>query len=151
MALALFDTNLLVDLSNGMPEAVTEIGYYSDRAISSISHMEFMTGARSQLLRGKIQTWRFVELTKLANGFLIIPFDAAIGDETVIVRSNSLVSSRKSIKLPDAIIIATAKVTGRRLVSRDTRGFTGFDVRVPYQIDPGGRAINVSPPPSNCP
>lgn len=151
MALALFDTNLLVDLSNGMPEAVTEIGYYSDRAISSISYMEFMTGARSQLLRGKIQTWRFVELNKLANGFLIIPFDAVIGDETVIVRSDSLVSSRKSIKLPDAIIIATAKVTGRRLVSRDTRGFAGFDVRVPYQIDPGGRVFNVSAPPSYCP
>jgi predicted nucleic acid-binding protein len=151
MALALFDTNFLVDLSNGIPEALTELAYFSDRAISSVSYMEFMIGARAQLLLGKIQVLRVVEMENLARGFPIIHVDGAIADETILVRSDSLVSSRKSIKLPDAIIIATAKVTGRRLVSRDTRGFAGFDVRVPYQIDPAGRVINVSPPPSYSP
>ena len=151
MALALFDTNFLVDLSNGIPEALRELAYYGDRAISSVTYMEFMIGARTQRLLGKIEALRVIEMEDLASGFLVIPFDAAIGDETILVRSDSLVSSRRSIKLPDAIIIATAKVTGRRLVSRDTGGFAGFDVRVPYEIDAGGRVINVSPPPSYCP
>ncbi len=45
----LIDTNILIDLMNGVPEAKAELGYFSDFAISSITWMEVMVGCKAQV------------------------------------------------------------------------------------------------------
>jgi predicted nucleic acid-binding protein len=55
---------------------------------------------------------------------------SAIAEEAARIRRSS------RIKLPDAIIWASAKVTGARLVTRNTQGFPSDDpfVHLPYQV-----------------
>ena len=47
MVSALFDTNILIDYLNGVEAARTELGRYSDKAISLITWMEVMVGGRA--------------------------------------------------------------------------------------------------------
>ena len=45
MVKALFDTNILVDYLNAVPEARTELQRYTEKAVSIITWMEVMVGA----------------------------------------------------------------------------------------------------------
>ena len=45
MVKALFDTNILVDYLNAVPQARTELQRYTEKAISIITWMEVMVGA----------------------------------------------------------------------------------------------------------
>ena len=47
MALALFDTNILIDYLRGYQPAIDEIEYWDDAVISSITWMELMAGAKT--------------------------------------------------------------------------------------------------------
>ena len=49
MVKALFDTNILVDYLNAVPEARTELQRYTEKAVSIITWMEVMVGADSHL------------------------------------------------------------------------------------------------------
>jgi predicted nucleic acid-binding protein len=57
-------------------------------------------------------------------------------DEEISVRAASLRRQRPRLKSPDAIILATAQVRGRVLVTRNTRDFPANmpGIRVPYTI-----------------
>jgi predicted nucleic acid-binding protein len=46
MAVALFDTNILIDFLRGYKPAIDEIEYWDDAVISSITWMELMANAR---------------------------------------------------------------------------------------------------------
>ncbi len=48
MVKALFDTNILIDYLNGIPQAREEVALYDDSAISIISWMEVMAGASEE-------------------------------------------------------------------------------------------------------
>ena len=48
MVKALFDTNILVDYLNAVPEARTELQRYTEKAVSIITWMEVMVGADAQ-------------------------------------------------------------------------------------------------------
>jgi predicted nucleic acid-binding protein len=65
-------------------------------------------------------------------GFAVIPLDAAVSRQAVTLRKG------QSIKLPDAIIWATAQVHHRLLVTRNVKAFapTHPGVRVPYTLKP---------------
>lgn len=118
---ALFDTNILIDNLNAVQQAREEIGRFENRAISIITWMEVMVGAKADL----------VEPTRhFLGGFRVIQVDDEIANRAVDLQR------RHRIKLPDAIIWATAQITGRLLVTRNTNDFPPGDVgiREPYTL-----------------
>jgi predicted nucleic acid-binding protein len=118
---ALFDTNILIDYLNGADAARTELARYERKAISIITVIEVLVGATPEN-EAAIRTW-------LAT-FTQIPLDTAIADRAVELRR------QKKIRLPDAIILASAQAHGLLLVSRNTKDFPANEpgVHVPYNL-----------------
>lgn len=121
MVKALFDTNILIDYLNGIDAARTEIGLHDQKAISIVTWMEVLVGADAAVADA---TRRFL------TGFRLIDLDAAVAERAVALRRTH------RIRLPDAIIWATADVHGMLLVTRNTKDFpTGMPgIRVPYKL-----------------
>lgn len=117
----LFDTNVLIDYLSGVEAARTEIDRYSNRGISVITWMEVMVGVRPAY---EIKTRGFLDT------FQNIPITAAIAEGAVRVRK------LRRLKLPDAIILATATFHNRLLITRSNKDFPADDpaIRVPYQL-----------------
>lgn len=117
---ALFDTNILIDCLRGLPAAGDELDRYDEVAISRIVWIEFLVGAKTTLLES--------ETKLLLKEFELLEIDAAVAAEAVIIRQKT------RLKLPDAIILATARVHGLLLVTRNSRDFPRRepDVRIPY-------------------
>lgn len=118
---ALFDTNILIDHLNAIPQARDELDGFENRAISIITWMEVMVGADADLVE---PTQRFLD------GFEVIALDDAIANRAVELRRSH------RIKLPDAVIWATAQTTRRLLVTRNTKDFPADDpgIREPYSL-----------------
>jgi predicted nucleic acid-binding protein len=119
MVKALFDTNILIDHLRGIEGARTELGRYEDKAISIVTWMEVLVGApppAAAATRGFLDS------------FVVVPIDTAVAERAVALRQVH------RVKLPDAIVWASAQAHGRLLVTRDTKGFPSDDpgVRVPY-------------------
>ncbi|WP_426238433.1 type II toxin-antitoxin system VapC family toxin [Pararhizobium sp. DWP1-1-3] len=121
MVKALFDTNILIDYLNGIAQARDELALYEEKAISIISWMEVMAGAREEAEAG---TRAFL------NGFSLVGLTAPIADLAVTLRR------KRRIKLPDAIIEASAQANGMLLITRNTKDFAADSpfVRMPYTI-----------------
>ena len=121
MVKALFDTNILIDYLNGVQDAKAELALYQDKAISIITWMEVQVGTEPQ---------EQAKVDNFLSGFTILPLDAPVSVRAVALRKQT------NIKLPDAIIWASAQVGNRLLVTRDSRDFlaTHPGVRVPYLI-----------------
>lgn len=122
MVKALYDTCILVDYLNGIQLAKNEIELFKDKAISIITWMEVMVG-EDKNPHVSIEQW-------LSQTFTIINLDRPISIKSVEIRK-----SRK-IKLPDAIIHATALVSERLLITRNTKDFSDSDptIRIPYHM-----------------
>ena len=121
MVTALFDTNILLDNIRGLEAAPIELSRYDDRAIGIITKIEVLVGTTPET--------ESRERALLAE-FATIPLDDAIAEETARLRR------AHRMKLPDAIIWASARCTGRLLVSGNTRDFPAGDpgVRHPYVV-----------------
>jgi predicted nucleic acid-binding protein len=121
MVRALFDTNILIDYLNGVPAARDELDRHEDKAISIVTWMEILAGAAPKVEAG---TRAFLD------GFQIIALDNPIAERAVTLRKSN------KIKLPDAIILASAQANARLLVTRNTKDFQASDpgVRGPYII-----------------
>lgn len=121
MVKALLDTNILIDFLRGIQAARDELNRYQDKAISIVTWMEVMVGAPSASEQG---TRSFL------SGFQLVELDAAIAARAVVLRRDY------RLKLPDAIVWASAQVTAMLLVTRDTKGFPADDpgVRIPYLL-----------------
>jgi predicted nucleic acid-binding protein len=116
---ALFDTNILIDFLNGIEAAREEIALYDNKAISLITWMEVMVGAGEDAPR--IKTF--------LSGFRLVAIDSDVAAEAGRIRQ-----SRK-MKLPDAIILASARTSHRLLITRNTKDFPSDvegEVRTPY-------------------
>ncbi|MGV8891620.1 MAG: type II toxin-antitoxin system VapC family toxin [Burkholderiaceae bacterium] len=124
MVKALFDTNILIDFLNGIEAADQEIKRHPDKAISLITWMEVMAGARGHEEE--------LSLKRFLNDFKMLPIGNEVAAAAVKVRQ------ARKLKLPDAIILATAQSSDRVLISRNTKDFPpdGEGVHVPYQITP---------------
>jgi predicted nucleic acid-binding protein len=118
---ALFDTNILIDHLRGIPAAATELERYDVRAISAITWMEVLVGAPSAAER---------ETRAFLDGFRLIGIDRAVAEGAVTLHRGH------RLKLPDAIVWASARAHGMLLVTRDTKGFPADDpgVRIPYVV-----------------
>ncbi|KVJ42743.1 twitching motility protein PilT [Enterobacter cloacae subsp. cloacae] len=120
--MAVFDTNILIDLFNNRVEAADAIDHAaSHRAISLITWMEVMVGARRHGHEAKTAA--------VMGAFEIIDVSRDIAERSVLLRE------KHGMKLPDAIILATAQSRKCPLISRNTKDFSGIDeVVTPYQL-----------------
>ncbi|MES9904302.1 MAG: type II toxin-antitoxin system VapC family toxin [Sedimenticola sp.] len=118
---ALLDTNILIDYLNGIEAARVEIDRYEQPIISPITWMEVMVGAtedEQQAVRSFLAR------------FPLVSIDAGVAETAVTIRC------KHRMRLPDAIIWASAKRENALLVSRNTKDFPADSpgVRVPYRI-----------------
>jgi predicted nucleic acid-binding protein len=118
----LFDTNILIDHLNGIAKATREIRRSADAATSLITWIEVMTGAASEDEEAVLRSF-------LSN-FLCLEITSEVAERAAVIRRE------KRIKMPDAIILATAEATGRQLVTRNVKDFPvgSRGVRVPYRV-----------------
>ena len=115
------DTNILVDWFRGITEAVASVETTRQRYISRIVWIELLAGfAPSDVVS--------VERTLSAFNMLEVTRDIAL--RTADLRR----SQTRKMKLPDALIYATALEHGLTLVTRNTEDFEGMDgVSIPYR------------------
>jgi len=118
---ALLDTNILIDYLNGIDAAREEICRYEKPLISTITWMEVMVGVNDdehQVIRSFLS--RFTQVN----------IDAEVAEIAVSIRR------KFRMRLPDAIIWASAKRENALLVSRNTKDFPvdSPGVRAPYQL-----------------
>ena len=117
-----FDTNILIDYLGGIRQAKEEISRFREAYISTITWVEVMAGSRDQAEEKAIR--RFLE------DFHCIAVDRDVADLSFQIRR------QHRVKLPDAIIWATARQKNTLLVTRNTKDFPDSepDIRVPYQL-----------------
>ncbi|MCT0216713.1 type II toxin-antitoxin system VapC family toxin [Synechococcus sp. CS-1330] len=120
----LLDSNILIDLLRGEAQALAWIDAHAGAAsISVISWMEILVGCRDEEL-GVVEPW--------LSSFRRLELTQAIAQEAVACRRGL------GLKIPDAIILATARCHRLQLVTRNTRDFPESlgDVQVPYRLSP---------------
>jgi predicted nucleic acid-binding protein len=119
---AVFDTNILVDYLGGSESARGELARYRVRLISIITSIELMVGARDAREEAAIRG--------LLSSFEILELSAEIAQEAIVIRREL------RLKIPDAIVYATARTQGCLLVSRNTRELKSEwpDIRIPYHL-----------------
>jgi len=117
---AIFDSDVLIDFLQGNEQAKLELTRYRRREISIISWMEIMVGAddpnEEKVCREFLST------------FTVHPLSSEIATEAVSIRK------MHRIRLPDAIIWATARSEDCILVSRNQKDFPKDEpgIRNPY-------------------
>ena len=119
MVKALFDTNILIDFLNGIPQARDEIARYDGKSISIITWMEVLVGADKDI---EARTRDYL------SSFDVIPLDDKVADRAVKLRREH------GVRLPDAIVWASAEAHALLLVTRNTKDFDRDTpgIRVPY-------------------
>lgn len=125
----LFDTNIFMDMLGGCHQASVELNSYDEPAISVITYMELRAGEVAR-------PHEKARLDAVLATFTVLPIDWEITDGAITIRGGSLVNPPK-IKLPDAIIGATAVRFDLPLVTRNPKDFTSLSipVHVPYDYD----------------
>ena len=120
--IALFDSNIVIDWLNGIPQAAAELGQYKQAYISPITWVEAQVKAPPGLedpTRQAIDAnFKRIEL-----------------DEATLLESLNLRRSHR-LKLPDAMIWASARIHGWQLVTRNTKDFPSewAGIRLPYTL-----------------
>jgi predicted nucleic acid-binding protein len=119
--IAVFDTNIVIDSLNGVVEADAEYARYDRVLISLVTWMEVLVGEKGDdtQLRDYLETH-----------FEIIPLELSIAETAIQLRRT------QRIRLPDAVIWATAKTREAILVTRNTKDFNPKldGIRVPYEL-----------------
>jgi len=116
----LIDSNIVIDVLAGVPQSLSEVRRYKDRAISIVTWIEVVAGLREEEL----------ELREfLASNFPVVALSMEIAEEATVLRRTT------RLKLTDAVILATAHIEGRVLLTRNTRDFSaGGSVQIPYEL-----------------
>jgi len=119
-----FDTNILIDFLNGVTEAQIATAPYSIRLISRITWMEVLAGVKDtpgeDIARSFLAQFEIVELS------------ADVAEAALTLRRHHV----PKLKLPDAIILASARMHGSRLITRNHKDFpqSSPDVHMPYTL-----------------
>lgn len=119
---AILDSDVLIDYLQGVPQAGEELARYRRPHYSVISFIELHCRANdaveARAVDALLSTLSRVELT-----------------EEVARRAVELRRELR-LKLPDAVVLASAEVEGCILVTRNTRDFPADDprVRFPYSV-----------------
>jgi predicted nucleic acid-binding protein len=117
-----FDTNIVIDMLHNRPAAWAELRSVTRAWISRMTWIEVMSGVPDN---AATETEEFLRL-----------FAMSEIDEEIARRTAALRNQRKSLKSPDAIILVSAQVRGRILVTRNTKDFPAEmpGIRVPYTL-----------------
>lgn len=117
---AFFDSSIVIDMLAGHPPALAEAALHTEVAISRITWMEVLIGAPDAETQASWESF--------LSQFELVELDEAVCREAIQLRQ------QHRLKLPDALIWASARVYGADLVSRNTRDFAVGTpgVRVPY-------------------
>ena len=117
-----FDSNILTDALNGDPIGHAEIAKVDRPWISRVTWIEVLSKERGATLRN-------IEI--FLGGFSIDELDARIASHAAALRRE-----RPRLKLPDSVILASAQVNHRILVTRNTKDFPAEmpGIRVPYTL-----------------
>ena len=117
---AVFDTNILIDFLTGRTEAQEEFDRYTRRGISIVTWIELQIGSRTEdeadVIDLFLREFRVIEITRQ------------------VARRAVEIRRRSHVRLPDAIIWATAQMESAQLVTRNTKDFSKNDpaIRIPY-------------------
>jgi predicted nucleic acid-binding protein len=119
---AVIDTNILIDYLNGSTKAKQELNSFDELYVSLITWMEVLMGAAE----GEEES----EIREFLRRFKVQAVDEGVAERAVAIRR------KENIRLPDAIIWATAQQLGIILVTRNTRDFPEKHpgIRIPYRI-----------------
>jgi predicted nucleic acid-binding protein len=117
---AVFDSDVLLDFLDGFSLAASELMRYRERCLSIVSWMEVMVGARNKAAEEMRRNF--------LKHFDLLPLTSSVAEEAVALRREH------RLKLPDAIIWATALTENCLLVTRNTRHFPEKQpgIRFPY-------------------
>ena len=119
---ALFDTNILIDYLKGIDAAEGELGRHRQRLISRVTWIEVQGGVRND------------EEADVAEMFLR---DFHVVDVTrTSARDAASIRQATRIRVPDALIWASARHESALLVTRNTKDFPADEpgIRIPYQL-----------------
>jgi predicted nucleic acid-binding protein len=121
-----FDSNILIDLLRGFPQARAELERAVERGrvwISRVVWIEVMSKGDGEALR---------RTEALLSGFGVDEVDEEIAERAAALRRE-----RPSLKAMDAIILASALTRGRVLITRNTKDFPAEmpGIRIPYKLD----------------
>lgn len=120
--MVLLDTNILIDVLRGEALALAWLDQQQQPHISVITWIEVLVGCREGET-SRVRDW--------LESFPRLPLDEAIAAETVRLRK------RHGLKIPDAIILATARCADFSLATRNVKEFPlalGGVVH-PYQLE----------------
>ena len=121
LARALVDSNIVIDWLRGVPEAATELRRYRHVCASIITRIEVLAGVAPS---------GHERVAELMAPIEFMPLDIETADLAAAIRY------QRRIKVPGAIIQATAQRHQLMLVTRNTKDFPASlpGVRVPYQV-----------------
>ena len=116
---AVLDSNFLIFVSKGLIDREKLRSAYDNLYVSIVTYIE-------------VYAYHFVDETqkqsidKVFDYLEIIEINFDVADQTIIYRKNKT----KKIKLPDAAILATAKITNADLITDNHRDFQDIDSSV---------------------
>jgi hypothetical protein len=122
-----FDANILIDALWDHPparEEIRRVGSGGARLwISRIAWIEVLSKGSDAMIRDALRFLGRFGLDEI--------------DEETALRAAALRRERPRLKLPDALILASAQVRGRVLITRNTRDFPAQmpGIRVPYRLE----------------
>ena len=119
---AVIDSDVLIDYLQGVPDAKVEIDRYDPPLYSVISWLEVMCGADTDEDRESAEA--------LFKSMKRVELSPEVARKAVEVRK------KLKLKLPDAVILASADCEGCILVTRNSKDFSADDprVRFPYLV-----------------
>ena len=119
---AVFDSNILIDFLNCNETATEMLDSYQHKIISIITCLEVLSGTKNAEEENIAES--------LFNEFEITDITPAVRKAVVQLRRE------KRLKLPDAIIYATAKANNCKLVTRNIKDFDvlAADIILPYNL-----------------
>ncbi len=117
-----FDSNILIDALKGNAAAQDELERASVRWISRVTWIEVMS---------KVDDTTSRPTEMLLSAFDIDELTPEIGRRAAVLRN-----ARRKLLLPDAVILASAQLGGRVLVTRNTKDFPPDmpGIHVPYTL-----------------
>ncbi|UNK78307.1 type II toxin-antitoxin system VapC family toxin [Sphingopyxis granuli] len=121
-----FDANIVIDALAGYPPARAEIqravGYGTRPWISRMAWIEVLSKGSDAVVREALAFLSHFGLDEI--------------DDEIAQRAAALRRERPRLKSPDAIILATAQIRGRVLITRNTKDFPAAmpGIRVPYTL-----------------
>ena len=121
-----FDANILIDALMNHRPAHDEIRRAANNGariwMSRMAWIEVMSKGNDEIVRNVLRFLGRFSIDEI--------------DEEISVRASSLRRERPRLKSPDAIILASAQVRGRVLITRNTRDFPASmpGIRVPYTL-----------------